>query len=373
MKSNLPSVFKESTTLALADWREERLNEHALARNIVYDNHDCNSIVLLVYGREKELAQISDYYCDGDPSNCEQHHFKIVKKSEFQSLIDCLDGIIQSRKERAYKEIETINRLALTHASNKDEEEKPTKDDEEEDDDKDKEEEDEDEEDQKTVEQPSIKANESTKNAEPNQTNVKESIHRESQPLSKLWMMIYGFSALIVAMLGITVAMYYCKRDLTPPPMVKKRSLVVHTLGPDASAMKVSADSQEPLQDSAVSEKDKKNDKKNGRVSTNEKDMKPFIVDINEYEILGHGSAGTVVFGATFQNRPVAVKRVLRTHNALALKEIEILLQVDHPNIIKYLFYQEDKYDTFLNFTYHIALENSFISCWKDVSSLLEI
>jgi serine/threonine-protein kinase/endoribonuclease IRE1 len=68
--------------------------------------------------------------------------------------------------------------------------------------------------------------------------------------------------------------------------------------------------------------------------------------------VLGYGSYGTVVFKGTFQNRDVAVKRMLIDFYDVASQEINLLTESDdHPNVIRY-FYSETN-DRFL----YIALE----------------
>lgn len=58
-------------------------------------------------------------------------------------------------------------------------------------------------------------------------------------------------------------------------------------------------------------------------------------------EVLGYGSSGTVVFKGTFQNRAVAVKRLLRDFVDVAAKEVSLLESADnHANVIRY-FYKE--------------------------------
>ncbi|KAI8621051.1 protein kinase and ribonuclease [Chytriomyces sp. MP71] len=58
-------------------------------------------------------------------------------------------------------------------------------------------------------------------------------------------------------------------------------------------------------------------------------------------QILGHGSHGTMVFKGTFENRPVAIKRLLLDFYDVAHHEVKILRDSDqHQNVIRY-FYQE--------------------------------
>jgi serine/threonine-protein kinase/endoribonuclease IRE1 len=52
---------------------------------------------------------------------------------------------------------------------------------------------------------------------------------------------------------------------------------------------------------------------------------------------LGHGGGGTVVYAGTLDNRQVAVKRMLKTYNASADREISLLIESDgHPNVVRY-------------------------------------
>lgn len=69
-------------------------------------------------------------------------------------------------------------------------------------------------------------------------------------------------------------------------------------------------------------------------------------------KILGYGSAGTVVYQGSFQNRPVAVKRLLLEFYDIASQEIMLLtMSDDHPNVVRY--YCSEVTDKFL----YIALE----------------
>jgi len=69
-------------------------------------------------------------------------------------------------------------------------------------------------------------------------------------------------------------------------------------------------------------------------------------------EILGYGSHGTVVFKGSFEERPVAVKRMLIDFYKIASHEIKLLQESDdHSNVIRYYCSQQS--DRFL----YIALE----------------
>lgn len=71
-------------------------------------------------------------------------------------------------------------------------------------------------------------------------------------------------------------------------------------------------------------------------------------------KILGYGSHGTVVYQGTFENRPVAVKRMLLDFYDIANHEVSLLQESDdHPNVIRYYCSKLSKTDKFL----YIALE----------------
>lgn len=71
-------------------------------------------------------------------------------------------------------------------------------------------------------------------------------------------------------------------------------------------------------------------------------------------KILGYGSHGTVVYQGTFENRPVAVKRMLLDFYDIASHEVRLLQESDdHPNVIRYFCSQSSETEKFL----YIALE----------------
>lgn len=80
-----------------------------------------------------------------------------------------------------------------------------------------------------------------------------------------------------------------------------------------------------------------------------ENDLKHLTVSD---KILGYGSSGTVVFEGRFQNRPVAVKRMLIDFCDIASLEIKLLTESDdHANVVRY--YCSERTEKFL----YIALE----------------
>lgn len=75
-------------------------------------------------------------------------------------------------------------------------------------------------------------------------------------------------------------------------------------------------------------------------------------LEVNEDQQLGTGSNGTVVYAGKWQDRPVAVKRMLRDFYDIASQETRLLREVDrHQNVIQYFAQLERG-----NFIY-IALE----------------
>lgn len=85
--------------------------------------------------------------------------------------------------------------------------------------------------------------------------------------------------------------------------------------------------------------------------------MKKLLIDNNliiSDKILGYGSHGTVVYEGTFENRPVAVKRMLLDFYDIANHEVRLLQESDdHQNVIRYFCSQSSETEKFL----YIALE----------------
>ncbi|OCK77216.1 hypothetical protein K432DRAFT_428177 [Lepidopterella palustris CBS 459.81] len=75
--------------------------------------------------------------------------------------------------------------------------------------------------------------------------------------------------------------------------------------------------------------------------------------------VLGNGSGGTFVFGGKWNERDVAVKRMLPQYFGLAEQEVKLLQESDlHPNVIRY--FDDEKDEHFL----YIAVELCQASLW---------
>lgn len=64
---------------------------------------------------------------------------------------------------------------------------------------------------------------------------------------------------------------------------------------------------------------------------------------IDKENILGYGANGTIVYNGLFQNREMAIKRIIAHQAEFAKQEMEIMMKLDHPNIIKFFYYEEQK------------------------------
>ena len=72
-------------------------------------------------------------------------------------------------------------------------------------------------------------------------------------------------------------------------------------------------------------------------------------IDTKEAMCLGRGSNGTAVFPGTLDGREVAVKRLIRSSNSLAAKEIKHLLSSDeNPHVIRYFGKEESQHFTYI-------------------------
>uniref|UniRef100_A0A674NN03 Serine/threonine-protein kinase/endoribonuclease IRE1 n=1 Tax=Takifugu rubripes TaxID=31033 RepID=A0A674NN03_TAKRU len=67
-------------------------------------------------------------------------------------------------------------------------------------------------------------------------------------------------------------------------------------------------------------------------------------VSFRPKEVLGHGAEGTIVYKGQFDNRAVAVKRILPECFSFADREVQLLRESDeHPNVIRYFCTERDR------------------------------
>ncbi|XP_021746941.1 serine/threonine-protein kinase/endoribonuclease IRE1b-like [Chenopodium quinoa] len=89
---------------------------------------------------------------------------------------------------------------------------------------------------------------------------------------------------------------------------------------------------------------------------------------ISQYEI-AKGSNGTAVFEGTYDGRAVAVKRLVRTHHDVALKEIQNLMASDqHPNIVRFYGVESDTDFVYLSLERCLCSLNDLISVCSESS-----
>ena len=139
----------------------------------------------------------------------------------------------------------------------------------------------------------------------------------------------------------VTVTMMIDRRRSTS----KRKSIGTEV---DNDILKSSANQQYASNSSGGSvevSKDGKSSQNNKEAQSNggKKKARKKEFDVNTQEVLGLGSHGTVVFNGEFQGKNVAVKRFLKRYFEIAKSEINILMYAEHPNIIRYYFYEEDE------------------------------
>ncbi|XP_061471498.1 serine/threonine-protein kinase/endoribonuclease IRE1 isoform X2 [Rhineura floridana] len=67
-------------------------------------------------------------------------------------------------------------------------------------------------------------------------------------------------------------------------------------------------------------------------------------ISFHPKDVLGHGAEGTIVYRGTFDNRDVAVKRILPECFSFADREVQLLRESDeHPNVIRYFCTEKDR------------------------------
>ncbi|CAK7355575.1 unnamed protein product [Dovyalis caffra] len=84
---------------------------------------------------------------------------------------------------------------------------------------------------------------------------------------------------------------------------------------------------------------------------------------------IAKGSNGTIVLEGVYEGRPVAVKRLVRTHHDVALKEIQNLIASDrHPNIVRWYGVEYDKDFVYLSLERCTCSLDDLIQTYSDSS-----
>ena len=96
-------------------------------------------------------------------------------------------------------------------------------------------------------------------------------------------------------------------------------------------------------------------------------------IDTKEVMCLGRGSNGTAVFPGTLDGRDVAVKRLIRSSNSLAAKEIKHLLSSDeNPHVIRYFGKEESQHFTYIALDLFTTSLDQFVEKPEQYPSLVD-
>ncbi|CAL5197392.1 unnamed protein product [Lathyrus oleraceus] len=86
-------------------------------------------------------------------------------------------------------------------------------------------------------------------------------------------------------------------------------------------------------------------------------------------EEIAKGSNGTIVLDGRYEGRPVAVKRLVKTHHSVACKEIQNLIVSDyHPNIVRWHGVERDRDFIYLALERCICNLDDLIQIYSDIS-----
>ena len=90
--------------------------------------------------------------------------------------------------------------------------------------------------------------------------------------------------------------------------------------------------------------------------------IKVGAINFNPDCILGKGCEGTFVYKGSFDNRDVAVKRVLAACFSIADREVELLRESDeHPNVIRYFCMEQDRQFRYIALEYCSATLQDYV------------
>ena len=93
-------------------------------------------------------------------------------------------------------------------------------------------------------------------------------------------------------------------------------------------------------------------------------------ISFNPKDVLGHGAEGTIVYRGTFDNRDVAVKRILPECFSFADREVQLLRESDeHPNVIRYFCTEKDRQFQYIAIELCAATLQEVLSLLNDFES----
>jgi serine/threonine-protein kinase/endoribonuclease IRE1 len=121
----------------------------------------------------------------------------------------------------------------------------------------------------------------------------------------------------------------------------------------------------------------KNNSRSNSLIKQNNS-SEPIITKISNNltitdDVLGFGSHGTIVFKGYFENRPVAVKRMLLDFYDVASHEINLLQESDdHSNVVRYFCSQENNKFLYIALELCSASLEDVIEKKKDLGTIIE-
>ncbi|XP_076883919.1 serine/threonine-protein kinase/endoribonuclease IRE1b-like [Bidens hawaiensis] len=170
-----------------------------------------------------------------------------------------------------------------------------------------------------------------------------------SEILASIHVWLHGF---LVACLSFLIALIFYFWNFGRRKQTKVNEFINNTKVQNVTSKKKKA------RKSASSKLDVNNEKEIMNrlqyVEISERKIGKLLVSVKE---IGKGSNGTIVFEGVYDARPVAVKRIVKLHHDVALKEIQNLIVSDHhPNIVRWYGVEYDQ-----DFVY-IALERCICS-----------
>ncbi|KAK9055308.1 hypothetical protein SSX86_026390 [Deinandra increscens subsp. villosa] len=167
--------------------------------------------------------------------------------------------------------------------------------------------------------------------------------------IASIHVWLHGF---LVASLSFIIALIFYFWNFWRGKQTKSKEFINNTKVQNSTSKKKKARKSTGSRLDANSEKATMNGFQ--YVETGERKIGKLVVSNKE---IGKGSNGTIVLEGVYDARPVAVKRIVKLHHNVALKEIQNLIVSDHhPNIVRWYGVEYDQ-----DFVY-IALERCICS-----------